>query len=295
MKKHILISGSHRSGSTWAGNVLAQASNVRYVHEPFNIGIPRSNSPLRYWFEYISKKHKSQKSIIRYLNSFIGTFNKYMLKQLLLVRSINDFSFLITDIKSRIKYRAIIKDPLAIMSAEWIYKKYNWNILILIRHPAAFIASLKVKDWQFDYNHLINQQELLETSLKKYQAEIYDYAEKKRDIIDQGILLWNIIHDVILSYESRYSHEWLFLRHEDLSLNPLQEFKKVFKHLDLSFDQNVQNYIIETSNAIEKSELKRNSANNIKSWKNRLSQDEIKRINEGTRQIWTKFYSENDW
>jgi hypothetical protein len=41
---NILISGSHRSGSTWTGKVISQSNSVRYVHEPFNIDIERDDS-----------------------------------------------------------------------------------------------------------------------------------------------------------------------------------------------------------------------------------------------------------
>jgi len=37
MRKPILVTGSHRSGTTWAGRSLVLAPNTAYIHEPFNI------------------------------------------------------------------------------------------------------------------------------------------------------------------------------------------------------------------------------------------------------------------
>ena len=37
--KPILVTGSHRSGSTWTGRIISAAPHVGYIHEPFNIGI----------------------------------------------------------------------------------------------------------------------------------------------------------------------------------------------------------------------------------------------------------------
>ena len=34
--KPILVTGAHRSGTTWVGKMLALAPGVGYVHEPFN-------------------------------------------------------------------------------------------------------------------------------------------------------------------------------------------------------------------------------------------------------------------
>ena len=32
--KPILVTGSHRSGSTWVGKMLATSPSVNYIHEP---------------------------------------------------------------------------------------------------------------------------------------------------------------------------------------------------------------------------------------------------------------------
>ena len=33
----ILVTGSHRSGSTWLGQMIGASDAVGYIHEPFNI------------------------------------------------------------------------------------------------------------------------------------------------------------------------------------------------------------------------------------------------------------------
>ncbi len=71
MKKLILVTGSHRSGSTWTGHVLSRADDVRYVNEPFNIGLSYKNSPFTFWFEYLADKPiQHQEDAQHYLNSF---------------------------------------------------------------------------------------------------------------------------------------------------------------------------------------------------------------------------------
>ena len=74
------------------------------------------------------------------------------------------------------------------MSAEWVYKHYNCDVVITIRHPAAFIANLKVKDWQFDFNNYLNQEDLMNGYLLDYKDQIIEYSRTKQDIIKQGIL-----------------------------------------------------------------------------------------------------------
>ena len=306
MKKNILVTGSHRSGTTWTGNVIAKAPKVRYVHEPFNISIKRDNSPFNYWFEFlIDSSIQHQKDSKAYIESFYNVFNKESFNKLLNTRTSKALYYYLSDLKSRKVNRTIIKDPIAIMSTEWIYMNYDIDIVVLIRHPAAFIASLKVKDWQFDFNNYLNQPVLMNTYLKDYEALINDFSKNKKDIIDQGILLWNIIHDTIFYYRSKYENDWCFVKHEDLSMKPKQEFKKIFSKIGLTMDSNVEDYIFQTTNAkvdlkvIENStevfNTKRNSLENIKTWKKRLSNDEIEKIKKGTENVWKKFYDEKDW
>ena len=71
MKKNILVTGCHRSGSTWTGHVIAKAKNIRYVKEPFNIGNKRNNAPFYYWFEHLNDASEIHQQKTRYyLNSF---------------------------------------------------------------------------------------------------------------------------------------------------------------------------------------------------------------------------------
>jgi hypothetical protein len=181
------------------------------------------------------------------------------------------------------------------MSAEWFYQNYDLDIVVIIRHPAAFIASLKVKDWQYDFNNFQNQPVLMNAYLKEYEALISDFSKNKKDIIDQGILLWNIFHEIIIRYQIKYGHSWYFVKHEDLSSNPNAEFGKLFSKINLAVNLDIEYYITETTSGIEHSKLKRNSIENIASWKKRLSEKEILRIKIGTEKKWRKFYTERDW
>lgn len=204
MKKNILVTGSHRSGSTWIGKVIAKANKVRYVHEPFNIETSKETSLIHYWFEYWSDSSpQHQIKYKNYIDSFYKVLHINNLHRLYKIRSLKGLYNYLAELKHRITDRTIIKDPIAIMSAEWIYKNYNIDIVVLIRHPAAFVASLKVKGWEHDFNHFLSQPVLMNTLLKAHETLINDFSENKKDIIDQGILLWNIIYGTIAYYQGK--------------------------------------------------------------------------------------------
>ena len=295
MKKSILVTGSHRSGSTWTGKVISKAPKVRYIQEPFNIAIKRYKPPFKYWFQYITSDVKHQQDVKNYIDSFLRIFHISSLTRLFKVRTVKGIYGHFLDLKRRATDRTIIKDPIAIMSTEWLYNNYNLDVVIIIRHPAAFVASLKVKKWEFDFNNYLNQPMLMKSYLKDYEDEINDFSRNQKDIIDQGILLWKTIYGTVSYYKEKYKDDWCFVKHEDLSINPIEEFKNIFSKINLTFSDNVKSYIFETTNSGLKSDLKRNSKENVKTWKNRLTEEEIARVKIGTKPVWENFYTENDW
>ncbi len=62
-RKPILITGSHRSGSTWVGKIIAEAPSVIYIHEPFNVDFPPGagvcNVKFEYWFTHITRENET--------------------------------------------------------------------------------------------------------------------------------------------------------------------------------------------------------------------------------------------
>ena len=196
-----------------------------------------------------------------------------------------------------------MKDPLAIFSAEWLYKIFNMDVLITIRHPAAFVASLKTKNWVHDFNHFLQQPELIEDLLIDYVNEITDFAEDQYDIVEQASLLWKIIYSVVYKYYLMYKNEWIFIRHEDLSRDPISEYKLLFQKLDINFTDNIISTINKHSQVnnqmnrkfIKKSHISRNSKNNILKWKNELTKSEIQRIRDIVNPISKLFYSDSEW
>lgn len=298
MGKNILVTGSHRSGTTWTGRVIAKSDKVMYVHEPFNIDNPGVDSPFTYWYEYLNDTSLDHQQKVKvYLESFTSSiFHKQTIKSLQKIQSLRGLKDFMVDAKDRItSEKTLIKDPIALMSAEWLYENYDCDIVILIRHPAAFVASCKMRGWGFDFNDFLNQSSLMEKHFMDYKDVIEEYAKNQKELIDQNILIWNLIHEMIYYYKNKFKDEWYFIEHETLSKNALPEFEKMFSKLNLKFSNKVKKFILKSTTSNRKSNLTRNSVDNIKTWKKRLSQEEIDRIKIGTQKVWSKFYSEEDW
>ncbi len=303
-RKTILVTGSHRSGSTWAGNILAIAPNTRYIHEPFNIDIKDGviENPFKYWFQYVCEENSDDyeavlRRIIHYRYQLDNNIARVRTVQDVAKIAINQGLSLLHKIRNN---TPIVKDPIAVFSADWLSKIYDMNVLVMIRHPAAFCSSLKIKNWKFDFNHFLSQPLLMDRYLGIFEKEIRYFTKNEKDIIDQAILIWNCIHHTINIYQQGHP-EWLFVRHEDLSTEPVDQFQSIYETFNLKFTSKAKLIILKSSgghNPTEQqpsNEFIRNSKTNIFNWKNRLSQNEIERIREKTHKISSTFYAEHEW
>lgn len=304
VSKPILITGSHRSGSTWAGKSLALAPGTAYIHEPFNfeIEIGRTRGVFDKWFQYICEENSGD--FVAELDDVIS-FNYPLASNIRKARSVRMLAKLARDQFLNSFYKRshsipIIKDPIALFSSPWLARTYDMNVLIMIRHPAAFCSSIKMKGWTFDFNNFLNQPLLMKDILEPFKTDITDNAKTTKDTIEQAILLWNCMHHAIGKFK-KSNPDWVFARHEDLSKQPIEGFKSIYDTFGLEFTDKCSLKIMNSSGAHNPSErgarneFRRDSVANITNWKTRLTDFEIQRIKVGTKPISDMFYSENDW
>jgi hypothetical protein len=303
-RKPILVTGSHKSGTTWAGRMLSGAPNVGYIQEPFNIGIRIgvSPKPLRYWFQHICDRnaagyHSALEQLLRFQYPLRSNLARAERARDLAKIARDQALFVLHQMRND---TPLIKDPIALLSAEWLHETFDMSVLVMIRHPAAFCSSLKIRGWKFDFRNFLDQRLLMEKYLHPFHQRLQEYARNERSVIDQGILLWTCLHYVIAQYREQHSN-WLYVRHEDLSLDPLAWFQSIYSSFGLEFTQRVRKSILKSSGSHNPAEFStrrefmRNSRLNIWNWKERLEPHEIDTIREGTCHIADLFYAEDEW
>jgi hypothetical protein len=302
----ILVTGSHRSGTGWVGQVIGASPSpkVAYLWEPFSLlhrpGICDAVFP--YWFPYIRNENASkvQGSIADML-----AFRYKTGAELREVRTPKDVARLLRDRRGFAHYRRenarpLLKDPVAVFSAEWLCDTFPMDVIVLIRHPAAFSYSIKRYDWTHPFDHFVQQPLLMRDLLAPFDGAIRTAAVSPPPVLDQAILLWNVIHHAIRQFQDRRP-DWLFLRLEDIARDPIGGFRKIYERLGLTFDQGVVARIEETSGAsnreeaTSRSDVRRNSQASVIAWKRCLSSQEIATIRTGVEPLAGEFYSDADW
>jgi len=300
----ILVTGTHRSGTTWVGKMLAADAMTAYVSEPLNVlhrpGVFRVK--VDHWYQYICEDNGSE-----YLPAFqdLLEFDYYLWDEIRSLRSRKDFlrmgrDFVIFYNALMRGQRALLKDPFAVFSTPWFAKNLKSRIVITVRHPAAFASSLKRLDWFFDFQDLLDQPLLMRDHLERYREEMKSI--RADDIIGQSALLWKLIYCVV--HETQEQHpDFIVVRHEDLSRDPLAGYRDLYQKLDLEFTPRVEKAILSSSSSENPVELSRkkvhgfklDSRANIAVWKKRLSAEEIDRIRSMTEEISALYYSDAEW
>lgn len=299
---HILVTGAHRSGTTWVGRTISQHPGIKYIHEPFNVRHPNREMDLKLntWFTYAPKSN--QKKDIK------ASFDR-LLNSKPLHRAIWACKREGLDIKTPLRFfkhfllgfhyrKFLIKDPLALLSAGWLHEMYDFKVICMIRNPVAFVGSLKKAVWDFNFENLKVQEDLMQECLSPFFDEVDKFCGQSGDFIDRACLLWNVLHFVILEYEKRYP-SWLFVKHEDIAMSPISEFQKIFDYLELRMDSAIRAHIEEftsNKNSVESESTKyrpRNAKKILGTWQERLSAQEIDRVRNATRNIATQFYGDS--
>lgn len=303
----ILVTGSHRSGSTWVGRLLAAAPEVGYIHEPFNLDVRRPGvcaASFKHWFEHVPAGTAGS---YRWALADTLAFRYRYGAALRAVRSARDLLRLLHDAAAFARYRwadrrPLLKDPLALLSAQWLAETFDMTVVVLVRHPAAFVSSLERLGWRIPFDHLAAQPALLEGLLEPYADQIRAAAAAPPPALDQAALLWKVLHHAIAVYRQRRP-EWIFLRHEDLSGDPLPAFESLYGRLGLAFSDRVRRAVWYSTNAGNPRERAPgdphatllDSRANAYRWRSRLRPEEVSRIHELTAPYGEIFYADDEW
>lgn len=290
--------------------MLSLAPGTRYVHEPFN---PQANPfdyhlvppPFEDHFHFILDHEKA--AMRQHLEHRLGLFYPWRVD----LRKRPDLKRAIGATKRWMGYRAthfqryrpLLKDPLALMSLDWLIEELNPDIVISVRHPAAFVSSIKRLNWDVGPHLFLSQPELCANLLSSLVDDLRALDRKAdRDLIDEAVLAWRVFHHVILNHAARHP-DTILVRTEDLSRNAVEEYRKLFARLSLAFSDRVRSEIaahssednLKEAGTGRANQIKRDSVATISVWKTRLSSHEIERIRSATEDISSQFYGDADW
>lgn len=307
-ERPILVTGSIRSGTTWAGRVLGTAPGVAAIHEPFNKDHPVGVFAHRWshQYAYVTDGGHATKEIERAMADTLD-FRYRPLLHLGQPETLLRTAGVLRDLprfwyrRHLSRPRPLIKDPIALLSAEWLSERFDMEVMIMVRHPGAFAGSYRRIAEPNRFADLAHQEALMEGPLALYVEEV-ERGARTVDPIEQAAILWRILYSIVVRYQDRHP-DWEVVRHEDLSFDPNRAFLDLFERFGLSFTEKTRRFIDRTTNNLNPVEapegrlhhIRRNSRDNVRVWQRRLSPEEIARVRDLTEDVAGRFYTDSSW
>lgn len=301
---HLLVTGIHRSGTTWIGKMLAASGSLTYANEPLSV-VHRQGvlgTEIRYWYPYVTEENEAQ-----YLPAFQELLQlRYgFFREIGTLRSRKDVMRMGRDFflfsSGRLRGNSVLlKDPFASFSMPWFAKRLNCQVVVSIRNPGGFVSSLKRLNWPFQLEDLLAQPLLMRDFLEQDRADMESMAVD--DVIGRATLLWKVLYRTVHKTLQKYPH-LISVRHEDLSQDPVYGYKVLYQKLGYEFTPEVEHIILNTSSSENPAKLSKNKTHSVKldsraslnNWKKILTSEEVARIRKMTEGVSQLFYSDNEW
>ena len=306
LNKHILITGMQRSGTTFTSSVLAQFRDMLYIPEPFNpvygmVGVEKQ-------YSYVDPHNPIDinKDLLNDLFSYRAYFKKNYQRDSYM-KIIAKF---LLGTKAQIRYRQakyfntdntriLIKDPDAVFMSEYIHRYHNSQVLCLVRHPAAVLASYKRLGWAVDLSNIYKLMHI-------YKNDLYDYYpllnKTNKSLPEQVGLLWVCIYRMVQVFLER-NKNWLVLCHEEICRNPQDSFELIFNWAGVLLTGKIRAHINDVTDAKnpvmargnQLHDLSRDSIALLSYWKDRINNNERQEIRNITEPISSIYYDDQSW
>lgn len=306
----ILVTGMPRSGTTWVCTMLDASGETVYVNEPLNPhdepgwspGVLRA--PVAHQFQYIDR-HNEAEFEPAYADLFALRY--HALAQLRARPNPRDAAragvIAGRFVRGRmLRRRVLVGDPYAAFSTEWLRRRFGVRTVFVVRHPAATVSSRKRLGWRLDFSELLDQQHLVDDRLGAWRERLEGLRHPHDDAIAEGGVLWALIHDVI-ARAVEADPSVIVVRHEDLSLAPVDRFEELYRTLGLSFGSRARRVIRSSTEGSNPAELtvgnphgtRLDSRSNVSNWHHRLTAGEVERIRSLVAPVADRFYTDADW
>jgi LPS sulfotransferase NodH len=295
----ILVTGAVRSGTTFVGKVLAETEGAIYVSEPFNIHNKKVYDT--HWenqWTYLTDSNKAA-FYQKLCNAFkLEAKTKSPLSLNGMRAFLHDMALSFVGSPERV----IIKDPIALASTEFIHKYFNAKIVLCVRHPAGFVQSMKKLNWLANPNYFLNQPALVERFLSSIKYELEACKHITEPNIEVNALGWKA-QNLIVKQLITENKEFILLKHETLSLNPVSTFEYLLDALKLPLTADLELFIKQHTQASNPEHttsdqphtIKLNAKANAQGWKKKLTSQEINTIKTITEPVASYFYNETEW
>ncbi|GGP12153.1 sulfotransferase family protein [Nonomuraea glycinis] len=231
----MLVTGLPRSGTSWAGKMLAAGGELVYVNEPLNPQHPPGRCPgilraqVRHRFQYICDDNAPT-----WLPAFRDTvaLRYRWAAELRANRSPYDLArmiryggaFTLGRLAGR---RALLDDPFAVLSAGWFAERLGCKVIALVRDPVSFVASWQRLGWTVYFHELLEQPLLVRDHPQVLRLRVLVGSQ---DRIAKAAALWQVTREILARTPGI-----LVTSYDDLAADPRTGFKRLYDYAGLAW------------------------------------------------------------
>ena len=280
-KKHILVTGIQRSGTTFTSTILGRAPLIIYLPEPFNPDYGIEGTSKHFPIIDMQNLNDRNKFLLKDLFTYKARYKKIYTRDSIPKKVIKyifsnraNIRYRLNGIISKNNQRFLIKDPDAAFLSEYMVKKHNCQALSMVRHPCAVLCSFQRLGWAFDFTDIMENIAMLEEHFSEYIPLI---QKDSKTIVEQVGLLWVIVNKMLNIFSQR-NNNWMTVIHENLCREPEKTFQNIFDWAGIHLTENIR---IEINR-------KTNSNNPILAQNNKLhdfSRDTVKLVDYWKKEI----------
>ena len=314
----IHVAGMARAGTSWVAEMLRAAGGFVHLNEPFNPKRPPGQSPgilnasVQVGYIYVAEHNAD---VFRPALHDTFRFRYRHMAELRKNRSWFDLAkmgkyssaFAMGALRRK---RALLDDPYASLAAPWIAEEFDGQVALLVRHPAAMVASYRKLGYRAHFRHFLDQPQLMADYLEPWRADMEALVETD-DRVAQVATFWTMLHRVLADMADR-SDRLHVVRYEDLCADPAGEFERLFTRMGLEFNDAARAEVVRGTEGSSKNQshawrvsrrggLSRtafrpmDSRSMIWAWKDKISPGEAARIRAIAGPVAERFYGDADW
>ena len=303
---HVLITGMQRSGTTFTAQILRNSGAFTYLPEPFNPDYGIEGVDSHYSWLDLENRDDKNKLLLHKLFTYNARFKKNYERDSIIKKTAKyilgtkaERRYKLQGLFNKKKCRFLIKDPDAVFLSEYIAQNFNCQVLFIIRHPCAVLASYKRLEWDIDFHPIMKMDLIHDNPILSYTPKI---KNDKITLIEKVAILWVIINKKLSLY-ARRNTDWMMIRHEDLCRTPDSTFKEIYDWADLKYTPKIRKNIYNmtnTDNPVKARnnrlhDFSRNSEKLVDSWKREIEDKERAVIRNITEPVSSLYYDDQSW
>ena len=314
----IHVAGMARAGTSWVGEMFRAAGGFLYLNEPFNWKSPPGqspgilNAPVPVGYLYVDDHNAdiyrpAVHDMLRFRYHHLAELRANRSRFSLAKMAKYSTAFAVAALRGK---RPLLDDPYASLAAPWIAEEFDGQAVVVVRHPAAMVASYRKLGYHAHPLHFLKQPRLMAEYLEPWRADLEAVIDTD-DRAAQVATFWTALHRVLFDLVDR-SDRLHVVRYEDLCADPERAFESLFSRVGVEFNASARTEVIAGTQGHSRPQSHKwrlsrqggltrtayrpmDSKRMIRAWQKTITPGETARIRDITDSVGERHYGDADW